>query len=263
MSNGYDFFGTDGGRPSAPTTPAGEAGSQTGAHSGVRAPVDRFGMPVNTATATQAPPAGYASPPRYAPPAYPAAFPAQAWQQPPTKQSRNTPRVIAGLVLAAAVAGGSFFFLNRSHPISLPSTVGGLAEITSLTSSEKSDVKDMQKDLAKRAHIQDITSRLYGDVNSGAFFVLAGHIHGSDTSMSDVEDQVASAAAGAGANYSTGTISSGGSDFECVWASSAGHDVSVCFWWSSHSLLMGEGLGIDAQSTADALAEAKTYAGLT
>jgi hypothetical protein len=80
--------------------------------------------------------------------------------------------------------------------------------------------------------------------------------------MSDVEGQVASAAAGAGANFSSGTLTSGGTDFECVWASSAGHDVSVCFWWSDHSVLLGEGLGADAQSTADALAEAKTYAGL-
>jgi hypothetical protein len=76
------------------------------------------------------------------------------------------------------------------------------------------------------------------------------------------QNQVASAAAGAGANYSTCTINSGGTDFECVWASSAGRDVSVCFWWSGYSLLLGEGLGIDVQSTADALAEAKSYAGL-
>jgi hypothetical protein len=216
-------------------------------------------MPVNAAT--QAPPAP--PHPGYAPPPYtPAGFSAPAWQQPPAKQSRNMPRVIAGSVLAAAVAGGTFFFLNRSHPISLPSSVGGMAETTTLTSSEKSDLKDAQKDLAKRAHIEDITSRLYGDVNSGAYFIVAGHIHGSDTSMSDVEGQVASAAAGAGAYFSSGTLTSGGTDFECVWASSAGHDVSVCFWWSDHSVLLGEGLGADAQSTADALAEAKTYAGL-
>jgi hypothetical protein len=102
-------------------------------------------MPVNAAT--QAPPApphaGYAPQPGYppqsgyAPPPYtPAGFSAPAWQQPPAKQTRNMPRVIGGVVLAAAVAGGTFFFLNRSHPISLPSTVGGLAEITTLTSSE-------------------------------------------------------------------------------------------------------------------------------
>jgi hypothetical protein len=228
MSNGYDFFGTNGG-PGAP--PA-------------------------------YPPAYPANPTAY-PPAYPTAgSPTQGWQQPPAKQSKNTPRVIGGVVVAVVVAVGAFFFLNRSHPISLPSTVGGMAAVTSLTSSEKADLKDTEKDLGKRAHIQDITGRLYGDVNSGAFFILAGHIHGSETSMSDVANQVAGAAAGAGANYSTGTINSGGTDYECVWANSAGHDVSVCFWWSNHSVLMGEGLGIDAQSTVDALAEAKTYAGL-
>jgi hypothetical protein len=270
MSNGYDFFGTGGGPGTPPAT--GQSAADSAERSGAHGAVDRFGMPISAAT--QAPPApphagyapsqpGYPPQPGYAPPPYaPAGFSAPAWQQPPAKQSRNTPRVIGGVVLAAAVAAGTFFFLNRSHPISLPSTVGGMAEVTSLTSSEKSDLKDTEKDLGKRAHIQDITGRLYGDVNSGAFFILAGHIHGSDTSMSDVANQVAAAAAGAGANYSTGTLSSGGTDYECVWASSAGHDVSVCFWWSNHSVLMGEGLGIDAQSTADALAEAKTYAGL-
>ena len=219
-------------------------------------------MPVNAATPaaqTQAPPT---YPPIYQPAGHPPpGFSAPAWQQPPAT-SKNLPLVIGGIVLAAAVAAGAVFYLTRSHPISLPPSVGGMAELTTLTSSDKTEIKNAEKELAKQAHIHDISSRVYGDVSSG-YFVLAGHINGADTSLADVENQVASTAAGAGANFSTGTVTSGGTDFECVWANAAGHDVSVCFWWSNHSLLVGEGLGADAQSTADALAEAKAYAGLT
>lgn len=172
------------------------------------------------------------------------------------------PLAIGGIALVAAVAAGAVFYLSRSHPVSLPPTVGGLSELTTLTSSDKADIKNAEKELAKRAHVHDISSRIYGDVSGGGYFVLAGHINGADTSFADVENQVASAAAGAGVNFSSGTVSSGSNDFECVWASPAGHGVSVCFWWSNHSLLVGEGIGFDAQATADALAEAKIYAGL-
>lgn len=254
MSNGYDFFGTAGG-PSAPST-----GGSPAPGDGAVPSVDRWGMPLNSAgAATQAPVAPTSG---YAHPGYPpAGFATAAWQQPPAKQSKSMPLAIGGIVLAAAIAAGATFYLTRSHPISLPSSVGGKAELSTLTSSDKADIKNAEKDLANRAHIHDISSKLYGD-DTGGYFMLAGHINGADTSMSDVENQIAAAAAGAGANFSTGTVSSGSNDFECVWASPGGHDVSVCFWWSSHSLLMGEGLGFDAQSTADALAEVKTYAGL-
>ncbi len=257
MSNGYDFFGTTGG-PSAPSSPTGAPPAP--------APVDRWGMPVNdTARSTQAPPGYPASGfpvPGVSAPGFPApGFPAPGWQQAPAKPSKNLQLAIGGIVAAAAVAAGAVFYLTRSHPISLPSTAGGVAEITTLSSSEKADLKKAQNELAKRAHIHDVSSRVYGDVNSG-YFILAGHINGAATSMADVENQVAATAAGAGASFSTGAVSSGGSDFECVWAKPAGHDVSVCFWWSDRSLLVGEGLGFDAQSTADAMAGAKAYAGL-
>lgn len=253
MSNGYDFFGSAGG-PSAPPAPTGRPPQAP--------PVDRWGLPVGAATqATQATQAMQATQPPLT--GIQPGFAAASWQQPPAKPSRNTPLVIGGVVLAAAVAAGAVFYFTRSHPISLPPSVGGVAEITSLTSSEKSDLKDAEKELGKRAHIHDISSRVYGDVASGnGYFVLAGHINGSDTSFADVENQVAAAAAGAGANFSSGVVSSGANDFECVWAAPAGHNVSVCFWWSNHSVLVGEGLGFDAQSTADAMAQAKTYAGL-
>jgi len=245
MSNGYDFFGTAGGSGAPP--------SSAGAAAPSAAPVDRWGMPVTPGAQATAPPPGYP----------PAGFALTAWQQPPAKQSKNTPLAIGGIVLAAALAAGAVFYFTRSHPISLPPTVGGMTEITTLTSSDKADIKNAEKELAKRAHIHDISSRIYGDVNSGGYFVLAGRINGADTSFADVENQVAAAAAGAGATFSSGTVRSGSDDFECVWASPGGHDVSVCFWWSNHSVLVGEGLGFDAQSTADALAQAKTYAGLT
>ncbi len=238
MSNGYDFFGTAGGTSAPPTTgspaPAGPP------------PVDRWGLPASAPPSQ--PPAGFAP---------------SAWQLPPAKQSKNMPLAIGGIVLAAAVAAGAVFYFTRPHPISLPPSVGGMAELTTLTSGDKADIKNAEKQLAKKAHIHDVSSRVYGDVSTGAYYVLAGHINGSDTSLADVENQVASTPALAGANFSSGTVTSGDTDFECVWASPAGHDVSVCFWWSNHSLLFGEGLGRDAQSTADALAETKTYAGLS
>lgn len=259
MSNGYDFFGTAG-RPSASSSAGNSAPGASGAPA-----VDRWGMPVNSAaqttqtTQTAAP--GYPSP-GYPSPSYPpAGFAPTTWQQ-PAKQSKNMPLAIGGIALAAAVAAGAVFYFTRAHPISLPPSVGGLAELTTLSSGDKADLKNAEKQLAKQAHIHDISSRVYGDINSGGYYVLAGHINGADTSLADVENQVASTAAGAGANFSTGRVTSGGTDFECVWASPAGHDVSVCFWWSNHSLLFGEGLGRDAQSTADALAQTKTFAGL-
>ena len=243
MSNGYDFFGTTVGS-GAPPSSAAAAGPAA-------APVDRWGMPVTAGTQATPPPPGYP----------PAGFAPTAWQQPPAKQSKNVWLAIGGIVLAAALAAGALLYVTRSRPISLPPTVAGMTEITTLTSSDKADIKNAEKELAKRAHIHDISSRLYGDVNTGGYFILAGRINGAETTLADVENQVA-AAAGAGTNFSSGAVSSGSSDFECVWASPSGHDVSVCFWWSNHSVLVGEGLGFDAQSTADALAQAKTYAGL-
>lgn len=254
MSNGYDFFGAAGG-PTAPST--------SGSPAPAAAPsVDRWGMPSRPDAQAAAP---APAPPTYgyAPPSYPpAGFAPTAWQQPPSKQSRNMRLAAGGIVLATAVVAGAVFYFTRPHPISLPPSVGGVSQLATLSSSDKADIKNAEKQLAKQAHIHDISSRVYGDVASGGFYVLAGRINGAETSLADVENQVASTAAGAGANFSTGTVSSGGTDFECVWASPAGHDVSVCFWWSNHSLLFGEGLDHDAQSTADALAEAKVYAGL-
>lgn len=253
MSNGYDFFGTAGG-PSTPSTSGSLAPGAGGAP-----PVDRWGMPVNSASqVAQAPPAAT---PGYSPPGYaPGGFAPATWQQ-PAKQSKSMPLAIGGIVLAAAVAAGAMFYFTRSHPIALPPSVGGLAQLTALSSADKTEIKDAEKQLATRAHIHDISSRIYGDAGGGGYFILAGRINSADTSFADVENQVA-AAAGAGANFSSGTVSSGGTDFECVWASPAGHAVSVCFWWSNHSLLVGEGLGFDAQSTADALAQTKVFAGL-
>jgi hypothetical protein len=36
----------------------------------------------------------------------------------------------------------------------------------------------------------------------------------------------------------------------------------MCVWWDARSFLFANAIGLDAQSTADALAEAKAYANL-
>ena len=72
----------------------------------------------------------------------------------------------------------------------------------------------------------------------------------------------ADAAAGADVQLSSGQLTSGTAQFECLWENRSNEPMSVCFWWSQHSLLMGVGIRMDAQTTADALAEAKGYASL-
>jgi hypothetical protein len=244
MANEYDFFGQQSGvlgQQSGVATPV--AGGQPPTPA-----VDRWGMPL--AAPPQAPsapvlPTGYVPQPAHVPAA----------------KGRHLQAAI-GIVVAGAVAASAYFFLTRPHPVSLPATAGGLAAVTDLSASQESDIKDMEKQLGKD-NVHDIATRVYGDLDSGqGLIVVAGHINKADADMQQVSSQIASAAAGAGTNLSSGTVSSGGTQFQCLWASESGHTMSVCFWWSNHSVLMGVGVDFDAQSASDALAQVKAYGSL-
>jgi hypothetical protein len=179
----------------------------------------------------------------------------------PPAKSRHLQAAI-GIVVAGAVVASAYFFFTKPHPVSLPPTAGGLAVVTNLSSSQRSDIKDMEKQLSKD-NVHGIATRVYGDLDTGpGLIVVAGHIHKADADMQQVSSQIASAAAGAGASLSSGPVSSGGTQFQCLWESASGHTMSVCFWWSEHSVLMGVGADVDAQSTSDALAQVKAFSSL-
>jgi hypothetical protein len=57
-------------------------------------------------------------------------------------------------------------------------------------------------------------------------------------------------------------VSSGSTDFQCLWTSAGGHVISACYWWSNAAVLMGIGLDLDAQPAADALDSVRAYAAL-
>jgi hypothetical protein len=166
-------------------------------------------------------------------------------------------------VAVVAVAAGAFLYLDRAHPVPLPDSAGGLTAVTQLPASTKSDISDMKKGLAK-SHLHDISTRLYGsaDGTGPGLVVVAGRIAGADANMAQMSSQVAAAAAGAAVQLSSGQLTSGTAQFECLWENHSNEPMSVCFWWSQHSLLMGVGIRMDAQTTADALSEAKGYASL-
>jgi hypothetical protein len=270
MANGYDFFG---GQSGSGQSGSGQGGSGQG---GVAAPVaggqptappavDRWGMPLATTPASPqtppampqtsyapVPPGGYGQPTAYAP---------QPLYAPPAPAKSRHLQAAIGIVVAGALAASAYFFI-KPHPVSLPDTAGGLPAVTSLSSSQKDDIKDMNKQLGKD-NVHDISTRVYGDGEGGPGLILvAGHINKADANMQQVSSQVAAAAAGAGANLSSGPVSSGGTKFQCLWETVAGHTESVCFWWSNHAVLMGVGIEFDAQSTSDALAQVKAYSSL-
>jgi hypothetical protein len=270
MSNGYDFFGNDAhdttgtGRLAAPPQAGQPHPTPTGASNGPDLPtpaVDRWGMPI---TSSPPPTGGFA--PTYAPqqPVWQPNWQVGAqpdWQ--PAAQRGSSKKLGAGALIAViALAAGAYVFLTRPHAVSLPDSAGGLAVVTDLPSSTKSDMSDMKKQLAKD-HVHDIGTRLYGDATGlPQFLVAAGRIAKADEDVSQVSSQLAAAAAGADSQLSSGQVTSGDATFQCLWQAQGAQPLSVCFWWSQHSLLMGVGIGIDAQATADALAQVKTYASL-
>ncbi|HXR43147.1 MAG TPA: hypothetical protein VN738_12125 [Acidothermaceae bacterium] len=271
MANGYDFFG---GQSGSGQGGSGQGGSGQG---GVAAPVaggqptappavDRWGMPLATTPASpQTPPAMPQTPYAPVPPGgygQPTAYAQQPLYAPPAPAKSRHLQAAIGIVVVGALAASAYFFFIKPHPVSLPDTAGGLPAVTSLSSSQKDDIKDMNKQLGKD-NVHDISTRVYGDGEGGpGLIVVAGHINKADANMQQVSSQVAAAAAGAGANLSSGPVSSGGTKFQCLWETVAGHTESVCFWWSNHAVLMGVGIEFDAQSTSDALAQVKAYSSL-
>lgn len=270
MSDGYDFFA--GG--AAPVRPAGAT-----ARPGV--PAAAPGAPVvpgdwQTSQFAPSPYAGYtgAAPaaPGYAPTA-PGYAPAPAWPgaQPPSgpafQQVPEKPRGLLAAIVAGGVAValgiGAFMFLTRSDSIRLPGSLGGFEAQKHLPSSVQDVFKAMEKNLGSK-DLHDVTERLYGDpAGTDGLFVVAAHASGDLGSMDNaVAELQAGAQASALRGMTSGYVNSGLDSFFCLSEQGLSPAGTMCVWWDSRSFLFGYAIGLDAQSTADALAETKAYAGL-
>jgi hypothetical protein len=190
-----------------------------------------------------------------------------AWQPtatpPPARRSGKPLLAVLAVLAVAAVAASVFFVLHRSHPIRLPASAAGLPAITDLPSSQRHDIKEMEKQLGK-AHVRDIHTAVYGDAGSSqALLVVGGHLDGFTQTVQQASSQLATALAGSSIALSQAQVSSGGTDFQCLWTGASGHVVSACYWWSNAAMLMGIGLDLDAERTADALGGVRAYAALS
>jgi hypothetical protein len=265
MSDGYDFFAGSSG--AAPGTTPRLGGLPPGGGRFQPAP------PQHQPAPPQYQPGGqFAPPPQYKPgapfpPSPPlAGFPPpgmpRAWQPAQAPAQRRPPVValIAAVVVVLLALGGAYEYF-KPHPIGLPPTAGGLTEWSNLPASWRSEIDSMKKQMGKN-NAHDLNARVYGD-GSTVLVVVAAHVHGTDLSMEQVDGQLAAYAPAA--NVSTGPIVSGSTTFNCLSGPTSQSPMTLCVWWSNHSLLMGiaGGTGIDAQATADALAGVKAYAGLT
>jgi hypothetical protein len=171
-------------------------------------------------------------------------------------------KVAIGAVLGAAVlAASAFMFFDKAAPVSLPASAGGLPAVTELPASSKAQLKEMEKGLAK-GHIHDVSSRVYGDVTGGGMLVVAGRVAKADMDMDQASALINGERGLLGPNASAGLVTSGSTQFECLSQNAPGHSLAMCFWWSQHAILFAYGADLDAQTTADALAEMKAYASL-
>lgn len=239
MSDGYDFFGTS--VPSHAATPL------------------RTWPPAASVGTTAGPPAA-------GPPAASVGTAPGPPAPPPRRLSRKALLTLVAVVVVAAVATSVVFMANRSHPIRLPASAAGLPAVTHLPSAQRHDIKEMEKQLAK-AHVRDIHTALYldGASNSGlarGLVIVGGHTGGSSQTLQQASTQLATALAGSSTGLSQAEVAAGGTTFQCLWAGASGHVVSACYWWSSTAMLMGFGIDMDAEQTADALGGVRTYAGL-
>lgn len=189
---------------------------------------------------------------------------------PPPRRSVRKPMVLVVAVVVAAVAASVFFLMNRSHPIRLPASAAGLSAVTDLPSAQRHDIKEMEKQLAK-AHVHDIRTAVYLDSASSAgqntglntgLLVVGGHLDGSSQTLQQASTQLATVLAGSSIGLSQAEVAAGGATFQCLWAGANGHVVSACYWWSNTAMVMGFGIDMDAEQTADALGGVRTYAGL-
>ena len=200
------------------------------------------------------------------PPVTPPGFPASPPAPPPLWSSRKRLLVLVAVVVIAAVATSLFFLVNRSHPIRLPASAAGLPAVAQLPSAQRHDIKEMEKQLAK-AHVHDIRTAVYLDSasNSGpntGLVVVGGHLDGSSQTLQQTSTQLATVLAGSSIGLSQAEVAAGGTTFQCLWAGANGHVVSACYWWSATAMVMGFGIDMDAEQTADALGGVRTYAGL-
>lgn len=249
MSNGYDYFGGSG---------AGASGNQAPRAEGAMPPpgTDRFGMP----TASYAPPVT-----AQAPPFAGATYPTPTWQQPVPPSPSKTNRLwfaIASCTVVAAVAAVAFAFFHSSGSVPLPSTVAGFPKVHNLPTSVETEIQQMRHQLAKN-HLKDATAGVYGDLDGrDGMLVVAARVDGRTLDMAQISAAFDSGAGQLGGNTVSGKVTSGSTQFECIWQRPGGAQVTMCIWVSGHSYLFGNGFGMDVQSTADALAGVKDYASL-
>jgi hypothetical protein len=93
--------------------------------------------------------------------------------------------------------------------------------------------------------------------------VVGGHLNGSTQTVQHASNQLATALAGSSIALCQAQVTSGGTNFHCLWTGASGHVVSACSWRSNAAMLMGIGLDLDAEHTAEALGGVRAYAALS
>ncbi len=264
MSNGYDYYA--GGSPERTQpgmNPAAGAGQSY--------------APAYAAAPAYAPPA-YA-PPAYAPPAYPggissgppgpgaATWPPgpSAWAPaaPPPQQRKRPWLAIVAVVVAVSLGGGVYTYATASHPLGMPATVAGLPKIdrsqwpTAVKQETDKAVKEFQS-----AGARNVAIGVYGGVTS-AFVAVAGRVSGTMPAVEGQQFLNGVSVGAAGSSLTATTVQSGASTYECATTNAAGQLVAACMLTGHHLLLLGVGVSLDAQATADGLEQIRFADGLT
>ena len=278
LSSDYDFF-------AGARSPQRDAAAPSGAQPGA---VDRFGLPIGPPPpqpqAASAAPTAYPAaevpypPPPYPPPPYPppgtpgapqAGAPGWPQQVPPGSwagtpisvgRSRTKPHWVA-LIAAAVLAciAGGVYYATLPKPVKMPATLAGLPRIdkSRWPATLKQEIDQLRGKLdSVGAH--QLSVGIYGDVTSprsGAIVSLAARVHTlTDADQQQIETGFSTALPGAQLD----TVVSGSSTYDCVVFHQTVGASSVCLLKAHHTVLVGAGVLLDEQTTADALEQVRS-----
>jgi hypothetical protein len=239
VSSDFDFFA---GRRTPPTTAASPwAPATASAWAPAAQPDQRFGSAISEWQPISTPPTG---------------------QFAPTVRSSRRPFVIVAALVLIAAAGGAFYISQRTHPVSLPSTLAGMQRV-SVPSAEAHDLDSAKHSLANDG-LHDVSFGIYGSVSAGqpGLVVIAGRTSSSAPAFNQLTSAMGQAGQVAGISVTPQTVTSGATTLQCATVTAAGQSVPFCEWQGAHAVLFGVGQDMSAQDTADALESARLDASL-
>jgi hypothetical protein len=262
VSSDFDFFAnqrgpTNAAAPAAPWAPA--------------APAAQWAPAAPASTSPWAPAAGSA----WAPPAqrdqrfgssideWQAASTPHGGQFTQAPRSSRRPLAIIAVLAVAAIAGGAFYVLTRTHPVPLPTTLAGLPKL-SLTSAQAHEL-DSDMSSLRSDGVHDVTFGVYGSLSGDqpGLVVVAGRTPSSVPDFNQLAGAIGQIGQVSGATVAPQTLTSGASRFECATITAQGESIPLCAWQGTHAVLLGFGEQVSAQDTADALEQTRLRANLS